>query len=103
MEKEAPLYPGQRERERIPTREIWTKLGTSVMFISVKAYTGYHAEQSGQFYPGEWESGRLLDLKLQGKNNLITKRSWKMLATVTGKTEVTFLGDEIFVDLNLLC
>lgn len=82
MEKEVPLYPRQRERERIPTTEIRAKLGTSVMFISVKACTGYRAEQSGQFYSGEWESGRLCDLKLQGKNNLITKRSWKMLATL---------------------
>lgn len=59
-------------------------------------------EQSSQFYPGRWESGRLLDLNHQGKKQPYNKRSWKMLVTFPGKPEVAFLGDAIFVDLDLL-
>ena len=54
-------------------------------------------------HPGAWESGRLPDLTLQRKSNLISKRFGKMLVTDTGKPEGAFLDNDIFADLNLLC
>lgn len=77
-------------------------MGTSAVCTSIESSTGNCREQSVQFYPEGQESERPIDLSLQGKSNLITRRFLKILVTITGKPEVASLNDEIFVNLNLL-
>lgn len=67
-------HPGAERKRKNSYKKDMDKTGCINNFISVKTCSGYHGEQVACLHTGEWKSGILLDLNLQGKINRLIKK-----------------------------